>query len=257
MKKSLLVLISFIFISCNTDEYNPSRKILNLSSYAEIGKNFRLNLTDAPRDDVKSVFVNIKHVEIKAQKSGLSGDLLFAKNFGQVDLLTLRDGVLLPMQDVQIPHGVSISQIRFVLESHGNYLIMDDESTCDLKTPSQQQSGLKIKMNTAVVIEQDYSYSLTVDFDALKSVVFQGNGGCLLKPVLKVSAFTSTPIENVNGDGGSDGPEYDVSDTPDNTDPNIIPNLPDDSHCDDIDYDPYDPATWPEDVTWESLAVCF
>jgi hypothetical protein len=114
--------------------------------------------------------------------------VILSEGLGPVDLLTLQNGVLLPMADLQLPNDVTITQIRLVLESEGNYIIKGDGSRCDLKTPSEQKTGIKFILNQPVLIESGFSYSIVADFDASKSIVLTGNGGCLLKPVLKLKS---------------------------------------------------------------------
>jgi hypothetical protein len=164
------------------------------SSYAAGPKNFRLNLTDAPNHDIKSVFVNIKHAELRLSGGGKEGRLIVAENLGVVDLLKLQNGVLLPMADLNLPNDVTVTQIRLVLESEGNYIIKGDESRCDLHTPSAQQTGIKFLIHQGVTIEKGHSYSMVADFDVNKSIVLQGNGGCLLKPVLKLKCASRAEI---------------------------------------------------------------
>ncbi len=61
---------------------------------------------------------------------------------------------------------------------------MVDSVLHELKTPSAQQSGLKI--NVHADISNVDVFNLLIDFDAEESVVEQGNGGYILKPVIKV-----------------------------------------------------------------------
>ena len=70
-----------------------------------------------------------------------------------------------------------ISQVRLVLGDENS--IMVDSVLHDLKTPSAQQSGLKINIH-ANIADLD-EYNLLIDFDAEKSVVEQGNGNYLFK----------------------------------------------------------------------------
>ena len=172
-----------------------------LQSYSSKGSNFRVSLTDAPAKQLKSVFVNVESVELWLTKAGRSGRLVVGKNLGMVDLMTLRNGVLLPIQDVTIPAGAAVSEIRLLIGS-GNYAVKSNGSICKLQTPSGQTSGVKIKIKSPVTVEDNFNYSLVVDFDAEKSVVLKGNGDCLLKPVLKIAGFTRVPQENVDDDGG-------------------------------------------------------
>lgn len=166
----------------------------------------RFSLTDAPNKDLKSVVVDIDHMEVLIAGAGKAGRLILAPGLGQVDLLTLQNGVTLPLQDVAVPAGLEIQQIRLVLKSEGHYAVKSDDSICELKTPSAQKTGVKIILTNKVQFEADHQYTIVVDFDAKKSVVVQGNGGCLLKPVLKLKSAFKTPIilPEETGDNSSD-----------------------------------------------------
>lgn len=169
------------------------------------------NLTDAPNKDLKSVVVDIDHMEVVVAGAGKAGRLILAQGLGPVDLLTLQNGVTLPLQDVEAPAGIRIQQIRLVLKPSGHYAVKGDDSICELKTPSAQKTGVKIILTNKVQFEAGHHYNIVVDFDALKSVVVQGNGGCLLKPVLKLKSAFKTPIVQPEppvdngGDNGSGG----------------------------------------------------
>lgn len=184
-------------------------------------------LTDAPNKELKSVVVDIDHMEVLLGGSGKAGRLVVAKGLGTVDLLTLQNGVTLPLQDVIAPAGLEIQQIRLVLKPEGHYAVKADNSICALKTPSAQKTGVKIILTNKVQFEAGHQYNIVVDFDALKSVVIQGNGECLLKPVLKLkSAFKSlipAPEEPASdaGEGNDSGSGSDSgAGTDSGTDPN-------------------------------------
>ena len=153
-----------------------------------MSNNIRISLTDAPSKDMKSVFVNVAHAELFVKNgSAGQGRLIVAQNLGLVDLMTLRNGVLLPMQDLNLPVGTEISGIRLVLNAENNHGVRTNGSRCEMKTPSGQQSGIKIHLAQPFTIGENFTYSMVMDFDAEKSVVVRGrNGGCLLKPVLKL-----------------------------------------------------------------------
>ncbi|MFM6928388.1 MAG: DUF4382 domain-containing protein [Bdellovibrio sp.] len=162
------------------------------SSQAAAAKNARVSfkLVDAPNKELKSVIVNIDHMEVVLAGKGKAGRLILAQNLGQVDLLQLQNGVSLPLQDVVAPEGLRIQQIRLILNETGHYAVKEDDSICELKTPSAQKSGVKIILTNKVQFEAGHIYNVIVDFDAKQSVVQQGNGGCLLKPVLKLKSVT-------------------------------------------------------------------
>ncbi|MCF8060287.1 MAG: DUF4382 domain-containing protein [Bacteriovoracaceae bacterium] len=176
-----------------------------LSKYSPVGNNLKVSLTDAPHDDLAEVVVSIKEVILKVN-GNKGNELSIAQNLGPIDLLTLQNGVMMGIADMQLPTGTKVNQIRLILEETGHYITYTDGSVCQLQTPSQQNSGLKI-INPEFTIEEGQAYSMVIDFDAKKSIVFQGNGGCLLKPVLKWGGITTTPIDEVVGDGDTEGEE--------------------------------------------------
>lgn len=107
---------------------------------------------------------------------------------------------------MQLPVGFEVKSIRLVLKSDNNHGIKADNSCCEMQTPSGQQSGIKIHLAAPFVIENNYVYSMVMDFDAEKTVVVKGNGDCLLKPVLRLlqvtrTATTAHPIAPTNYQG--------------------------------------------------------
>lgn len=191
----------------------------NAANYASQPNNFKVLLTDAPRDDLKEVNVNIKQVELLLERDGRQGNLIIAKDLGMLNLLTLRNGVTLPLAELSMPDGITIKQIRMILNSDNNHAIKSNDSRCELRTPSAQKTGIKIVLSTPVTFEPNSSYSMLIDFDALKSVNVLGNGDCLLKPVLKLPKFTKVPVGDIVIEDPVDVPEEDVVDGDDgNTD---------------------------------------
>ncbi|MCH2534590.1 MAG: DUF4382 domain-containing protein [Bdellovibrionales bacterium] len=275
MVKKILLFTGLIFaFGCNDSTNN--NQTVNANKYSEKPSNFKIHLTDAPIDQVKEVHVNVKHIELwlKGQKN--SARVKLAEDFGDVDLLKLQNGITLAMADLDIPQNVEVTHFRLILNSEGNYLIYDNDDLCALQTPSQQKTGLKIKFGAPVRVESNRSYTLTVDFDAKKSIVIKGNGGCLLKPVLKLANLDSTPLDNVNEDGSTidpdredeeldpgnstqepttDEPATDTEDSSSNDDGETADNNTneEDEPYDWSTYDPSDPSTWPEYVDPDNL----
>jgi hypothetical protein len=102
-------------------------------------------------------------------------------------LLELTGGVSVLLADEDIPSG-HITQMRLVLGSQ-NSIVVDGE-THALQTPSAQQSGLKLNINQT--LEAGVLYEFMLDFDVAESIVLQGNGGYLLKPVIRVSTLAES-----------------------------------------------------------------
>src|SRR5688572_1985441 len=134
----------------------------------------QFNLTDKPSDEVQAVNVNIEKVELFLSKGSDQHRLVLAENVGFVDLLTLRNGVLMGLGNLNLPVGITIHQMRFVL-GDGNNLIRNDGSLCEMKTPSAQQSGVKILFKPSLTTESNTAYSITLDFDVDDSIVLTGN----------------------------------------------------------------------------------
>ena len=166
-----------------------------LTNYPAGNNNMRLSLTDAPSRELEQVFVNVDHAELFVKKGSQEARLVVAQDLGLIDLLQLKNGVLLPMHDLSLPTGLEITGIRLILKGTDNHSIKKDGSRCEMQTPSGQQSGIKIHLASPFTLEEGFIYSMVLDFDAGKSVVVKGNGDCLLKPVLKLLQVTRRAVE--------------------------------------------------------------
>ena len=71
-------------------------------------------------------------------------------------------------------------------------MVIDGE-TFPLRTPSAQQSGLKIKVNE--ILEPNFGYTFLLDFNVDESIVMAGNSdNIILKPVIRASTEISSGI---------------------------------------------------------------
>lgn len=178
-------------IACGSSQNRTPGLVSNLVSMPASHKAaVRLELTDAPNDNIKSVYVSVKHAELRVSGGSKAARMIVGEDMGVVDLLTLRDGVTMPMGNVTLPAGSEITQIRLVLNETGNFIVMDNGDTCELRTPSAQRTGIKMLIHGGLPVDGGHTYRIISDFDAEKSVVLTGNGGCLLKPVLKLKSVT-------------------------------------------------------------------
>jgi len=162
----------------------------------------QLKLIDSPGDYLE-VNVNIIDVQYNSAEDE-DGWRSFESFVGPVDvnLLELVGGVSLFLTDENLPSGM-MKQIRLIL-GDGNYIVIDgddkdseeDDIKVDLTTPSAQQSGLKLKLDTE--LEAGFSYTFILDWDVQKSIVETGSGKYILKPVIRVEAeVNSGSIEGV------------------------------------------------------------
>ncbi len=156
-----------------------------------------VKLVDAP-GDYDAVNVDVVDVMIKMDDNSdnESGWMSLNAEAGPVNLLDFTGGISKVLVDrFPIPVG-TLSQMRLVL-GDGNTIVIknaaDEPETFDLKTPSAQQSGLKLKVNAT--IEEGFTYDFILDFNVEKSIVNAGNSGnIILKPVLNVSTEVSSGI---------------------------------------------------------------
>ncbi|RED48749.1 DUF4382 domain-containing protein [Seonamhaeicola aphaedonensis] len=190
-----LLFLSFL-ISCNDSESSEINKEAPTIS---------IRLVDNPGDYEA---VNVEIIDVMIRMEDESGDdnsedtedesgwMSLEAESGIVNLLDFTGGFSkVLVERFPIPVG-TLSQIRLVL-GNGNTIVIEGENnqseTFDLKTPSGQQSGLKVKVNA--VIEEGFTYDFILDFDVEKSIVHAGNSGnIILKPVIYASAEASSGI---------------------------------------------------------------
>lgn len=149
-----------------------------------------VNMTDAPAP-YDSVHITINKVEVRNEDadSESENDGWTSIMDGQmtVNLLELSNGSKISLGSQELETG-TYEQIRLVL-GDDNTVTVDGE-TYALQTPSAQQSGLKLEVDAEV--EENTEYSLLIDFDAARSIVNQGNGDYLLKPVIRAVNLAET-----------------------------------------------------------------
>lgn len=193
MKKYHLFLFLFALlsglVSCSSDDD---------SSGAQETARVAVRLTDAP-GDYKHVYVEVEDVMIKTTADGgeeEGWESLEGVNTGVIDLLSLTGGITELLVDAEIEAGY-LHQIRLVLGDN-NTIVLEDNSEGDenseveyaLKTPSAQQSGLKVMVGQE--LEAGETYTFILDFDVDKSVRTTGNGAFNLHPVVRVAVEENT-----------------------------------------------------------------
>lgn len=165
----------------------------------------RTAMTDAPSCGYDNVFVTVDRIRVNnsanADANGAGWSEVVLDRPRQIDLLDLQNGVIEELGQVTLPVG-RVQQVRLVLVDNAtanpanidfdpdanpalapNHVVFSAGGTEDLKTPSGQQSGVKI--NVGIDIAAGQTADLLLDFDACKSVVKAGgSGNYLLKPVL-------------------------------------------------------------------------
>src|SRR5678816_1757588 len=179
----------------------------------------RVSLTDNPTCGYDNAWVTVEKVRVHRDGSAEDGDAgwvdlplpqpqpvptpLPALQPLRVDLLTLTNGTLVPLGQVQLPAG-TYTQLRLVLAEntagnpYANAIKPTGGVMVPLTTPSAQQSGLKMNVDITVPAGQEVDFA--IDFDACKSFVKAGKSGkILLKPVLSILPIVSLAGQRIQG----------------------------------------------------------
>lgn len=181
----VILIIGLLFASCDTN-----------NSDSEQTSKIAIRLSDAP-GDYKEVNIEVLDVLIKATSDSDDsngwvsiGDKAIVGEGKIFDLLKLTGGVNALLADNLVPSG-NLGQIRLLLGDENSLLLKGATTTIPLKTPSAQQSGLKLQVKQTLKVGKTYEFLL--DFDVEKSIVKAGNSGIYnLHPVIRVSTKENT-----------------------------------------------------------------
>jgi hypothetical protein len=168
----------------------------------------RVAITDAPACGYDAVHVTVTRVRIHRSETATDEDGewrdLAVSPPRRLNLLDLQNGVLADLGQLELDAG-RYTQLRLVLDTaaDSNTVTPSGGAETSLRTPSAQQSGLKLKHAFDVAAGQ--TVDLVLDFDACRSIVKAGNGdNYLLKPVLTaIPVVTSGTITGSLGSAGS------------------------------------------------------
>jgi Domain of unknown function (DUF4382) len=154
-------------------------------------------LTDAPADYDE---VNIEVVGIQVKASSDPGDggwttMPMAVSPVTYNLLEFTNGMEALLSTFELPAG-KVSQLRLILGKNNSIVVNGVASPLPLEVPSGQESGLKFNIHADLV--GGVEYKLWIDFDMLHSIVDNGAGNYILKPVIRTfTEATSGAIKGV------------------------------------------------------------
>ena len=141
----------------------------------------------SPPSNMTAVYIEVTSVEVHYanEDEGNSGWVALHTKAGIYDLLALQNDVTAVLaDDTKLPIG-EVTQIRLILGSK-NSIVITGNREFPLVVPSGEQSGIKINVNTS--IPEGLHMTVTLAFDADKSIVLDGNGEYKLKPVIAVKS---------------------------------------------------------------------
>lgn len=189
---SVIVFGILCFTACdNSDNSFTSTPPLETNQTSKIA----VRLIDAP-GDYDEVNLEVIDVLIKRDQSDEDSGWVSigaSKVPVQYNMMELTGGVNALIADTLVPSGY-LGQIRLLLGE--NNTVVKDGVSHPLKTPSGQQSGVKLMVNQT--LEPGISYDFTMDFNVDKSVIKAGNSGNYnLHPVVRV--FTTVSLGSIRG----------------------------------------------------------
>jgi hypothetical protein len=179
----LLLAAPLALASCSKD---------NESSSSDSPK-LQVRLMDAP-GDYQNVVLDVRQIEVHLkEESNPDGWQLLPFQAQTINILEYVNGKSALLVDTDFAPG-DLKEIRLLL-GPDSYVIGRDGQRYELKTPSGQTSGVKLKLNNATLRERE-TFQLLLDFDVAKSIVERGNWKAgndkkeryLLKPVIRVVA---------------------------------------------------------------------
>jgi len=154
-------------------------------------------LTDAPAE-YDAVNIEVVGIEVKASSDpGEGGWTTMPMPVSPViyNLLEFTNGMETLLSTFELPAG-KVSQLRLILGENNSIVVNGISSALPLEVPSGSESGLKFNIHADLV--GGVEYKLWIDFDCLRSVVVNGAGDYILKPVLRTfTEATSGAIKGV------------------------------------------------------------
>ncbi|GAB2774544.1 hypothetical protein HNQ93_001070 [Hymenobacter luteus] len=150
-----------------------------------------IRLMDAP-GDFRNVVLDVRQIEVHLKEETTpDGWQLLPFQAQTINVLDYVNGKSALLVSTDFEPG-DLKEIRLLL-GPDSYVIGRDGQRYDLKTPSGQTSGVKLKLDNTTLRERE-TFQLLLDFDVAKSIVERGNWKAgndkkeryLLKPVIRV-----------------------------------------------------------------------
>jgi hypothetical protein len=176
-----LVLFIFTWIMYGCEEINPEAVTGDeLTSDNPNNSNKKpgtliVRITDAPFpiDQIKEANVIIHKIEIRKEDEKESAPYLtLSEKTDTFNLIHLRNGLTEEIVKLDIPDG-RYDQLR--LYTGDATIVLTDGKVFKLKIPSGAQSGIKMFIDTALVVAGGLTTELLLDFDLERSFNVQGN----------------------------------------------------------------------------------
>lgn len=195
MKKLIFsVLMAVLLIACTRNNDSPDK--LNLPGKLVV------SVTDDPFNIsfIESASVTITKIEIRKDVENKPDTFLVLSEVPvTLDLLGLRNGIKQELLNLEVPQG-DYDQIRLYVDQ-ASLKLKDHPDTFNVKVPSGKQSGIKINIDPAIIVEGGLTSELILDFDLSRSFVMRGNlahsagvNGFIFKPCIRAANKSAAGI---------------------------------------------------------------
>ena len=153
-------------------------------------------LTDAPAD-YDAVNIEVIGLQVKASSDPGEGGwqtMVLPVTPVTYNLLDFTNGMETLLSSIELPAG-KVSQLRLILSDNNSIVVNGVAAPLPLEVPSGQESGLKFNIHADLI--PGIEYKLWIDFDCARSVVDNGAGDYILKPVIRT--FTEATSGAIKG----------------------------------------------------------
>jgi len=154
-------------------------------------------LTDAPAD-YDAVNIEVVGLQVKAsadQGEGGWQTMTLPATPVTYNLLEFTNGMETLLSSIELPAG-KVSQLRLILGDNNTIVVNGVTEPLPLEVPSGSESGLKFNIHAELL--PGIEYKLWIDFDCARSVVDNGAGDYILKPLIRTfTEATSGAIKGV------------------------------------------------------------
>lgn len=139
-----------------------------------------VQVTDAPATEADHLYVDFGRIELMPAGDSEDGVQTVAEEGGRIDVLTLTNGTIEDLGEIEVPAG-TYHQVRIIVE---DAQVVFGEESFDVKVPSGPQTGLKVNIDPPLVAAAGTTNLVTLDFDASRAVIETppGSGEYQLKP---------------------------------------------------------------------------
>lgn len=178
VRSALLLLVAAVAVGANACGENPAAPSAPSGS-----ANLAVMLTDAPIDDVEQVNIYFTSITLKPEGKPVQ-QLQLELPQNPVNLLMLTDRSIAFATGAVEPARYDFMHLN-IDQARSN--IVEKGVRKSLRVPSEE-----VKVVGGFTVDDDHRTTITLDFDAKASLVRQGNGDWLLKPVVVITGHNTS-----------------------------------------------------------------